>query len=127
MDDKNNIINFDIQSSIKKWVTLDNEYKKLYSQLTALRESKHVIETNVFNHYDIRNMKYPLINISDGKLSLIQYKQYNMLSYKFLEDCFKEFFKDYENSDAIEKELIEFIRSKRSFKTNKLIKRSYNN
>jgi hypothetical protein len=71
-------------------------------------------------------MKYPLINISDGKLSLIQYKQYNMLSYKFLEDCFKEFFKDYENSDAIEKELIEFIRSKRSFKTNKLIRRSYN-
>jgi len=126
MDEKNNIINFDIQSSIKKWVTLDNEYKKLYSQLTALRESKHAIETNVFNHYDIKNMKYPLINISDGKLSLIQYKQYNMLSYKFLEDCFKEFFKDYENSDAIEKELIEFIRSKRSFKTNKLIKRSYN-
>lgn len=126
MDDKNNIINFDIQSSIKKWVTLDNEYKKLYSQLTTLRESKHAIETNVFNHYDIKNMKYPLINISDGKLSLIQYKQYNMLSYKFLEDCFKEFFKDYENSDAIEKELIEFIRSKRSFKTNKLIRRSYN-
>jgi hypothetical protein len=91
-----------------------------------LRESKHAIETNVFNHYDIKNMKYPLINISDGKLSLIQYKQYNMLSYKFLEDCFKEFFKDYENSDAIEKELIEFIRSKRSFKTNKLIRRSYN-
>jgi hypothetical protein len=91
-----------------------------------LREIKHDIETNVFNHYDIKNMKYPLINISDGKLSLIQYKQYNMLSYKFLEDCFKDFFKDYENSDAIEKELIEFIRSKRSFKTNKLFRRSYN-
>ncbi len=118
--------NIDIPNSIKKWVTLDNEYKKLYSQLLILRENKHNIEETVFNHYDSQNMKYPLINISDGKLSLAQLKQYNIISFTFLEECFKEFFKDYENSDLIENELIEFIKSKRTFKTNKLIKRAYN-
>ena len=125
MNEQNNGNNLDIQSSIKKWVALDNQYKKLYSQISLLREEKNNIEENIFNYYDSRNASYPLINISDGRLSLAQFKQYNVLSYKFLEDCFKEFFKDYENSKSIEKELIEFIKSKRTFKTNNLIKRTY--
>lgn len=125
MNEQNNGNSLDIQSSIKKWVALDNQYKKLYSQITLLREEKNNIEEHIFNYYDSKNASYPLINISDGKLSLAQFKQYNVLSYKFLEDCFKEFFKDYENTKAIENELIEFIKSKRTFKTNNLIKRTY--
>lgn len=116
---------FDIQNGIKRWVVLDNQYKKLYSQISLLRKEKNVIEDHIFNYYDFKNSKYPLINISDGKLSLTHLKQCNMLSYKFLEDCFKEFFKDYENNKSIENELIEFIKSKRTFKTNNIIKRSY--
>ena len=116
---------FDIQNGIKRWVVLDNQYKKLYSQISLLRKEKNVIEDHIFNYYDSKNSKYPLINISDGKLSLTHFKQCNMLSYKFLEDCFKVFFKDYENSKSIENELIEFIKSKRTFKTNNIIKRSY--
>ena len=125
MNEQNNCITIDIQSSIKKWVALDNQYKKLYSQISLLREEKNNIEESIFYHYDSKNAKYPLINISDGKLSLTQLKQYNVLSYKFLEDCFKEFFKDYENSKSIENELMELIKSKRTFKTNNLIKRTY--
>ena len=125
MNEQNNGNNLDIQSSIKKWVALDNQYKKLYSQISLLREEKNNIEEHIFNYYDSKNASYPLINISDGRLSLAQFKQYNVLSYKFLEDCFKEFFKDYENNKSIEKELIEFIKSKRTFKTNNLIKRTY--
>ena len=125
MNEQNNGNNLDIQSSIKKWVALDNQYKKLYSQISLLREEKNNIEEHIFNYYDSKNASYPLINICDGRLSLAQFKQYNVLSYKFLEDCFKEFFKDYENNKSIEKELIEFIKSKRTFKTNNLIKRTY--
>lgn len=115
---------FDIQNNIRRWVSIDNEYKKLYSQISLLREEKNTIEEHIFHYYDSNNAKYPLINISDGKLSLIQLRQYNVLSYKFLEDCFKEFFKDYENNKSIENELIDFIKSNRTFKTNKLIKRT---
>ena len=124
-NENNDDSNVDIQNSIKKWVALDNQYKKLYSQISLLREEKNNIEERIFYYYDSKSASYPSINISDGKLSLAQLKQYNMLSYKFLEDCFKEFFTDYENSKSIEKELIEFIKSKRTFKTNNLIKRTY--
>ena len=61
---------FDIQNGIKRWVVLDNQYKKLYSQISLLRKEKNVIEDHIFNYYDSKNSKYPLINISDGKLSL---------------------------------------------------------
>ena len=125
MNEENNISVFDVQTGIKKWVGLDNQYKKLYAQISLLREEKNNIEKHIFNYYDSKNASYPLINISDGKLILTRLKQCNMLSYKFLEDCFKEFFTDYENSKSIENELIDFIKSKRTFKTINSIKRTY--
>ena len=125
MNEQNKLCELDIQNGIKKWVGLDNQYKKLYAQISQVREEKNNIEESIFNYYNLKNCNYPLINISDGKLILTQLKQYNVLSYKFLEDCFKEFFKDYENGKSIENELIEFIKSKRTFKTNNSIKRTY--
>ena len=125
MNEQNKLCELDIQNGIKKWVGLDNQYKKLYAQISQIREEKNNIEESIFNYYNLKNCNYPLINISDGKLILTQLKQYNVLSYKFLEDCFKEFFKDYENGKSIENELIDFIKSKRTFKTNNSIKRTY--
>lgn len=125
MNEQNKLCELDIQNGIKKWVGLDNQYKKLYAQISQIREEKNNIEESIFNYYNSKNCNYPLINISDGKLILTQLKQYNVLSYKFLEDCFKEFFKDYENGKSIENELIDFIKSKRTFKTNNSIKRTY--
>ena len=119
-------IKSDIISEIKLWVAIDNQYKKAYHQVIKLRDERDSTSTRIFNHYDSRNVKYPLINISDGKLCLTKLTQSKILSFKFLEECFNEFFKDYENNNTIVEELIEFIKSKRTFNTSKYIKRTYN-
>ena len=118
--------NYDITSDIKLWVAIDNQYKKLYLQIIKLREERETASRRIFNHYDSRNVKYPLINISDGKLNLTELTQSKVISLKFLEECFNEFFKDYENTNSIVEELIGFVKSKRLFNTNKYIKRTYN-
>lgn len=114
-----------IEDSIKKWVVLDNQHKKLNSQITKLRDEKNDLTKDIITYYDLKNAKYPNINISDGKLSFIQQKQPNALSLKFLEQCFEEFFKNYD-SNSIKEELIEFIKSKRTHNISINIKRVYN-
>jgi hypothetical protein len=114
-----------IEDSIKKWVVLDNQHKKLNGQITKLRDEKNDLTKDIITYYDSKNAKYPNINISDGKLSFIEQKQANALSLKFLEQCFEEFFKNYD-SNSIKEELIEFIKSKRTHNISTNIKRVYN-
>jgi hypothetical protein len=113
-----------IEESIKKWVVLDNQHKKLNSQISNLRDEKNELTKDIINYYDLKNAKYPNINISDGKLSFVQQKITNPLSVKFLEQCFEEFFENYD-SNAIKEELIEFIKSKRTHNITTNIRRAY--
>jgi hypothetical protein len=85
-----------IEESIKKWVVLDNQQKKLNSQISNLRDEKNELTKDIISYYDLKNAKYPNINISDGKLCFIQQKITNSLSVKFLEQCFEEFFENYD-------------------------------
>jgi hypothetical protein len=114
-----------IEDSIKKWVVLDNHHKKLNSQITKLRDEKNELTKEIITYYDLKNAKYPNINISDGKLNFIEQKQTNPLSLKFLEQCFDEFFKT-SHQDLIKEKLIEFIKSKRTYNISTNIRRVYN-
>jgi hypothetical protein len=139
-----------IEDKIKRWVVLDNQAKQLISQLQLLKDEKEELTNHLIEHFDNANKKYPIINISDGKLNLIQVKQPNGLSYKFLEQCFIEYFSRNANSatansatansattnsattnsatanSATIKSLLDYIKSKRTYTINKTIKRVYN-
>ena len=124
-----------IEDKIKRWVVLDNQAKQLISQLQLLKDEKEELTNHLIEHFDNANKKYPIINISDGKLNFIQVKQPNGLSYKFLESCFIEYFSKNANSasansasanSATVKSLLDFIKSNRTYNINKTIKRVYN-
>ena len=114
-----------IEESIKKWVVLDNQQKKLNSQIIRLRDEKNDLTKDIITYYDSKNAKYPNINISDGKLSFIEQKQTNPLSLKFLEQCFDEFFKTFD-LESIKEKLMEFVKSKRTHNITTNIRRVYN-
>ena len=112
----------DLQENIKRWVKLDNESKKLTQSMKELREEKNSISSNLFDYFSSNNMKPPNVNISDGKLSFVEINSANVLTYKFLEECLNEFF----DETLQTKELLEFIKSKRTYTKNKTIRRVYN-
>jgi diacylglycerol kinase family enzyme len=112
-----------VEERIKRWVVLDNNHKKINEQAKTLREEKNGISTDIFNYFAEKNIQSPTINISDGRLNFVETKQANIISFKFLDECFKEYFDD----DAKSSELMEFIKSKRSFTTTSGIKRIYKN
>jgi hypothetical protein len=123
-----------IEDKIKRWVVLDNQAKQLISQLQLLKDEKEELTNHLIEHFDNANKKYPIINISDGKLNFIQVKQPNGLSYKFLERCFIEYFSknangtnaNGTNANANVKSLLDFIKSNRTYNISKTIKRVYN-
>ena len=114
-----------IEENIRKWVVLDNNYKKLTNQMREIRNEKNNITEDLINQFHNKNTKFPIINISDGKLSLTNTKTANVLSYNFLIQCFKEFYKAKHVDES--EELLEFIKSKRTYNNVTTIKRSYNN
>lgn len=122
-----------IEDKIKRWVVLDNQLKQLQSKMQLLKDEKNDLTNNLIEHFDIANKKFPIINISDGKLNFIIVKQPNALSYKFLDQCLIEYFSknssdtnsDDTNSTSV-KLLLDYIKSKRTYTINKTIKRVYN-
>ena len=112
----------DIQENIKKWVKLDNDSKKLAQSIKELREEKNNISSNLFDYFSNNNMKPPNVNISDGKLGFVEVNTANVLSYKFLEECLNEYFEE----SLKTKEILDFIKSKRTYSKNKIIRRVYN-
>ena len=116
-----------IEDKIKKWVMLDNQVKQLYNQMQLLKDEKNELTNSLIEHFDKANKKYPIINISDGKLSFVEVKQPNALSYKFLEQCLIDYFKTNANgANNNIKVIMELIKSKRTYTLNKTIKRVYN-
>jgi hypothetical protein len=121
-----------IEENIKRWVILDNQLKQLNSQIQLLRDEKNDLTNNLIEHFDNANKKFPIINISDGKLSFIQVKQPNALSYKFLEQCLSNYFNTNTNTNTNtnitinSKMLIDYIKLNRTYTINKTIKRVYN-
>ena len=110
-----------VEKNIKDWVILDNQQKKINEQIKSIRDKKNSLSTDIMNHFNERNLNNPIINISDGKLSFTETKVANVLTYKFLEDCLNEYFKD-----DTPKELLKFIKNKRTYTTSNSIKRVYN-
>ena len=117
-----------IEDKIKRWVVLDNQFKQLQSQIRVLKDEKEELTNHLIEHFDNPNKKYPIINISDGKLTFIIVNQANGLSYKFLEQCLIEYFSKNSNDTnrATAKSLLDYIKSKRIYSVNKTIKRVYN-
>ena len=111
----------DLQENIKRWVKLDNDSKKLAQSMKELREEKNNISSKLFDYFSNNSMKPPSVNISDGKLGFIEVNTANVLSYKFLEECLNEFFDETSKT----KDLLDFIKSKRTYSKNKTIKRVY--
>ena len=110
-----------IEDNIKKWVVLDNKYKNLNNEIKSLRNEKNIITQNLVNEFERKSIKFPTINISDGKLSLINTKIGNVMSYNFLLECFNDFLKD----EVQANELLDFIKSKRTYNNVTNIKRIY--
>ena len=111
------------EDSIKTWVHIDNQIKKLNDKIKELRDQKSDEEFNIFNYAEENNLQKAVIEISDGKLKFTDNKTTNPLSLKYVEKCLNEIIK---NEETV-KQIMNYIKNNRESKTETCIKRVYNN
>jgi len=118
-----------LEEQIKKWIILDNKHQKLNEEILKIKNEKNDIFINIQNFFIQHNIKSHKIKISDGYLNFMEIKQPNAISFKFLENCFEEYFNNLNDDNRINnidiQNLLIFIKNKRTFKSISFIKRNY--
>ena len=111
-----------LDKTIKTWVELDNELKRLNERAKDVRTRKNDIEDKIMTYVEDNNMNNSVVNITDGKIKFCETKQTPPLTLGFLEKCLSEVIA---NQGQV-KQIVEYIKSKRETKMVPEIKRYYN-
>ena len=109
------------QTNIQNWVNIDNQIKNLKKELKDLRSNKNALTNSIFTYAESNNLENAIIQISDGKLKFQNVKSTSPLTFKFIEECLNECIK---NEEQV-KQLIKFIKQKRTSQYSYDIKRTY--
>lgn len=107
--------------NVKKWVYIDSQIKQLNEKIKKLREFKNDITPNICN-YISENNNSNTIEISDGELKIFDKKEYEPLTFLFLEKRLSEIITNEEQVDYI----IQYLKDNREVKNTTDIKRTFN-
>ena len=110
------------ETSIQKWVALDNQIRNINERTKQLRDEKNHLEETILQHIETNKLNNAVVNISDGKLKFVNSKQTSPLSLSFVEECLG---KCISNKEHVER-IMKFIKTSRPAKYVPDIKRTYN-
>ena len=111
------------ENNIQKWVSIDNEIKRLNEKLKSLRDEKNGLNTQIISYVNTNNLNNSQIGISDGKLRFVTTKVAQPLTFKYLEDTLSQIIQNKDQASLI----VNHLKNKRITKTIPEIKRYYSN
>lgn len=107
--------------NIKKWVLLDSQLKIVHEKVKQMRELKQSLLDEIIKYAKENHIDHKKIEISDGELRFYEKKEYQPLSYHFLEENLGKIIK---NKDQVN-QIIEFLRENREISSYTDIRRTY--
>ena len=107
--------------NIKKWVTIDEEIKRLNIELKNKRNDRSLILNNIIDYKNANNLDGKVIKYNSEMLKFIKSRQYQAITYEFIKTCLNDLIDD----KGQVQEILEYIKQKRSFKNVEDIKRFY--
>lgn len=106
--------------NIKKWVMLDSQIKLIGDKTKQLRQLKTQLTDSILQY--IQNNKKPdKIEITDGELRFYDKKEYQPLTFTYVEKCLDEIIPNKEHVQYI----VKYIKTRREIKTTMDVKRIY--
>ena len=113
-------------NNILKWIEYDNKIKDYNNKLKLLKDKKNDINTDIINYVinnDLTDKSIQILN-SDIELKYNKSISYEGITYKYLEKCFNDFFKEKGFTDNdLSNELIDHIKNNRQSTYKEYIKR----
>lgn len=110
-----------LELKIKRWVELDNKIKSTADEVRDIRTEKSVINDEILEIIEEKQLGKATVNISDGKLRFVQSKTTAPLTLTYIEKCLGDLIT---NGKQVE-QIMAYIKKNRETKTSMEIKRVY--
>ena len=110
-----------LELKIKRWVELDNKIKSTADEVRDIRTEKSVINDEILEIIEEKQLGKATVNISDGKLRFVQSKTTAPLTLTYIEKCLSDLIT---NGKQVE-QIMAYIKKNRETKTSMEIKRVY--
>jgi hypothetical protein len=111
-----------LETKIKRWVELDNKIKETSEDVRDIRTEKAVINDEILEIIEEKQLGKATVNISDGKLRFVASKHTAPLTLAYIEKCLSQLIT---NGKQVE-QIMTYIKKNRETKTTMEIKRVYN-
>jgi hypothetical protein len=111
-----------LEMKIKRWVELDNKIKITAEEVRDIRTEKTVINDEILEIVEEKQLSKATVNISDGKLKFVTSKHTAPLTLTYIEKCLSDLIT---NGKQVE-QIMAYIKKNRETKTTTEIKRVYN-
>ena len=111
-----------LETKIKRWVELDNKIKLTADEVRDIRTEKSVINDEILEIVEEKQLGKATVNISDGKLKFVSAKHTAPLTLAYVEKCLFDLIT---NGKQVE-QIMMYIKKNRESKTTTEIKRVYN-
>ena len=111
-----------LETKIKRWVELDNRIKETTDSVKDIRTEKSVINDEIIELVEEKQLEKATVNISDGKLKFVAAKHPAPLTLTYIEKCLNDLIT---NGKQVE-QIMAYIKKNRETKTSMEIKRVYN-
>ena len=112
-------------NNILKWVEYDKKIIEQTKILKHLKEKKVALHNDLINYIVTNNLVDKSIHISNSNIEL-KYNtvnNYESITYKYLEKCFKEFFTDKKIDLELSTDLLDYIKNNRGIIKKECIKK----
>lgn len=109
-----------IEKQLQQWVILDNQYKLVQEKVKELREKKSSLLESITSTGGLSTNS--VVNITDGRLKLVNTNSTTPLTFTYLETCLSEIIK---NEEQVKK-IVDYLKKRRETKTITELKRYYN-
>lgn len=110
-----------LELKIKRWVELDNKIKTTSEEVRDIRTEKAVINDEILEIIEEKQLTKATVNISDGKLKFVSSKTTAPLTLTYIEKCLSQLIT---NGKQVE-QIMTYIKKNRETKTIMEIKRVY--
>lgn len=111
----------DFISNIQKWVMIDSQIKLINEKVKKAREMRNNLLENITTYVHANNIENTKIEISDGELKFYEKREYQPITFGYVEECLGKIISDKTQVGYI----MNYLREHREVKLSKDIRRNY--
>ena len=105
--------------NIQRWVKLDTQIKSVNEKLKKAREVKNQLLNNIVGYVESNNMEATKIEISDGELRFYEKREYQPITFTYIEESLGKLIVDKKQVDCI----MDYLRENREITVSMDIRR----